>query len=260
MPEPPPVNLKADGHIHTRLCNHARGTMQQYVESALALGLHQITFLEHLEIGIHYDHRTWLRDEDFDVFFSEGKKLAEKYRDQILIKLGLEVGLNLQAMDAIRQRLIHYPWDTIGLSYHFYYHNGRHYNMVSRRHENLAALAEIGQDSVISDYFAGLIHGLQSLPCSVVCHLDAVLRHLPHRRFNQSHQLQIDALLALMKEKGTALEINTSGFAIRNQPYPCKRIIRSAIESGIPLVAGSDAHRPEDVGRFFDLLRQWLQQ
>jgi len=260
MPEPPIVNIKADGHIHTRLCNHARGTMQQYVESALALGLAQITFLEHLEVDIRYDHRTWLRDEDFDIFFREGKRLAKKYKDQILIKLGLEVGINLQAMDVIRQQLIGYPWDTIGLSYHFYPHNGRHYNMVSRRHENLAALAEIGQDSVMSDYFAGLIHGVRSLPCSVVCHLDAVLRHSPHRRLNRSHRLQIDTLLALMKEKGTALEINTSGFAIRNEPYPCKSIIRSAIESGIPLVAGSDAHRPEDVGRFFNRLPAWLQK
>ncbi len=256
----PPVDLKADGHIHTRLCNHARGEMVEYVESAIALGLHQITFLEHLEVEIHYDHRTWLRDEDFDVFFGEGKRLAEKYSDRILIKLGLEVGLNPRAMDTINQQLLRYPWDTIGLSYHFYHHNGRHYNMVSRRHENLAALAEIGQDSVISDYFSVLIHGVRSLPCSVVCHLDAVLRHFPHRRFNRSHLLQIDTLLALMKEKGTALEINTSGFAIRDEPYPCKKIIRSAIESGLPLVAGSDAHRPKDVGRFFDRLPQWLQQ
>ena len=232
----------------------------EYVESAIALGLHEITFLEHLEVDIRYDYRTWLRDEDFDVFFHQGKSLADKYRDQILIKLGLEVGINLQAMDVIRQHLIRYPWDTIGLSYHFYPHNNRHYNMVSRRHENLTALAEIGQDLVTSDYFAGLIHGVRSLPCSVVCHLDAVLRHLPHRRFNRSHQHQIETLLALMKKKGTALEINTSGFAIRNEPYPCKKIIRSAIESKIPLVAGSDAHRPEDVGRFFDRLPAWLQK
>jgi len=63
-----------------------------------------------------------------------------------------------------------------------------------------------------------------------------------------------------MKEKGAALEINTSGFTIRKEPYPCKKIIRSAIDSGIPLVAGSDAHRPEHVGRFFDRLPEWLQQ
>ena len=255
-----PLDLKADGHIHTRLCNHARGTMEQYIESALALGLQRITFLEHLEVNIRYDHRTWLRAEDLDIFFQTGKKLAQKYRHRILIKLGLEVGLNPRAMEAIRRRLSYYPCDTIGLSYHFYLHNGRHYNMVSQRHENLAALAEVGQDVVITDYLSGLAHGIQELPCSVVCHLDAVLRHFPHRRFNQNHQRQIEALLVLMKKRGTALEINTSGFAIGNEPYPSKRIVHSAIEAGIPLVAGSDAHRPEDVGRYFDRLPEWLQQ
>ena len=254
----PLIDITADGHIHTRLCNHARGDLEDYVVSARNLGLRQITFLEHLEVDIHSDHRTWLRDEDFVEYFRVGKQLKEKYRDQITIKLGVEVGLNLSGISELKQQLARYPWDSIGLSFHFYSHNGRHYNMVSRRQENLLALAEVGIDLVIDDYLKGLIHGVQHLPCTKVCHLDAVLRHYPHLRFNTNHQQLIDELLLLMQNKGTALEVNTSGFSIRNEPYPCKRIVCRAIELGIPLVAGSDAHRPEQVGRFFDRLPYWL--
>lgn len=228
--------------------------MEDYVRSALNRGLRQITFLEHLEVGIRYDHRTWLRRKDFQEYFREGYRLAEKYKDRLQVKLGVEAGLNPEALHELTMRLEEYPWETIGLSYHFFCHNGSHFNMVSRRQKNLQALAGAGIDRVISEYFAGLILGLKQLPVTVVCHLDAVLRHLPGLCFKPEHWQQIERLLLLMHDKGTALEVNTSGFLIRNTPYPEEEIIRQAIALDIPLVAGSDAHRPEQVGRFFDKL------
>ena len=232
--------------------------MEAYVLAALEQGLRQITFLEHLEVDIHSDHRTWLRDKDFTTYFQTGKKLQQQYRGQLTIKLGVEAGLNLSAINELQSQLAKYPWDAIGLSYHFYPYNDRHYNMVSRRQENLRPLVECGIDRVLDTYFHGLISGLQQLPCSKICHLDAVLRHYPHLRFNTNHLQRIDELLLLMQEKTTALEINTSGFSIRNSPYPDIHIVRRAIDLGIPLVAGSDAHRPEQVGRFFKKLPDWL--
>ena len=57
-----------------------------------------------------------------------------------------------------------------------------------------------------------------------------------------------------INEAGMALEINTSGYDLRNQPFPSTDIILRARDMQIPLRAGSDAHRPEDVGRHFDKL------
>jgi len=260
IPRPTPlIDITADGHVHTRLCNHALGDLEDYVVSARNHGLQQITFLEHLEAGIHTDHRTWLRNKDFIKYFRIGEQLKKKYEGQIIINLGVEVGLNLSAINKLKQRLARYPWDSIGLSFHFYNHSNYHYNMVSQRQENLEALSRIGIDQVITDYFNGLIYGVQHLPCTKVCHLDAVLRHYPHLHFKPNHLQLIEQLLLLMQKKETALEINTSGFSIRDEPYPCKKIVRRAIQLDIPLVAGSDAHRPEQVGRFFDRLPSWLQ-
>ena len=39
-----------DYHIHTRLCNHAKGTMEEYIQSAVAKGLREICFLDHLTL------------------------------------------------------------------------------------------------------------------------------------------------------------------------------------------------------------------
>ncbi len=255
---PAPLDPGSDGHIHTRLCNHAVGTMEEYVRAAVERGLHTMTFLEHLEVGIHSSPRTWLTDTDFEEYFREGARLKAVYGDRITIRLGVEAGFNPREPDRLRAALRRHPWEWIGLSYHFYLVGDRHCNLVSRRRENLDRLTGVGIDRVVTDYLDGLLAGLGIVRPDVLCHLDAVLRHHPDIRFNDSHHRQIDTLLATMAEQGVALEVNTSGYPIRNHPFPGPGIICRAMALRIPLVAGSDAHRPDDVARYFDRLPGYL--
>ncbi|MBU3936315.1 MAG: restriction endonuclease, partial [Proteobacteria bacterium] len=92
------------------------------------------------------------------------------------------------------------------------------------------------------------------LPGTVLCHLDAVLRHHPEVRLTGAHLRQISEIFQAMHRKGMALEVNTSGFSHRGEQYPVRSLIEEAVALGVRLVAGSDAHKPEDVGRFFDRL------
>lgn len=249
-------DLTSDTHVHTRLCNHARGDMEDYVRAALKRNLTRLTFLEHLETAISYPQRTWLRDQDFNSYFAEGYRLQDKYGGQLTIELGVEAGYNPEAVDLMQAQLARWPFERIGLSYHFYRVDSRHYNMVSRRPENLTVLGRIGIEQVISDYLSDLIRAVQEVECDVLCHLDAVMRHHPGYRLLPSHHRQIDTLLDLMAVRDMSLEINTSGFAIRDIPYPAPDIIARARDRAIPLAAGSDAHHPEQVGRHFgDLAR-----
>jgi len=252
------VDLREDNHVHTRFCNHASGEMEEYVLAAIVRGLTSLTFLEHLEADILYPERTWLTENDFTCYFREGERLREKYRAEIRVRLGVEVGYNPSAIDSLKRSLNKYPWDLTGLSYHFLFDGGKHLNMVSRRKENMDALIALGPDRVISRYFDDLIRGVRELDCHVLCHLDAVMRHYPGLLFQASHWEQIEMLLKLMRSKKMLLELNTSGFTLRNTPYPCRRIVRMAMDIGIPMIAGSDAHRPEQVGRDFDRLPDFL--
>ncbi len=253
------VDLTADKHIHTRLCRHAEGTMKDYVEAALRAGLRKITFLEHLEVNIHTRRQSWLTMDDFAEYFRRGRRLQKKYRSRIDIGLGVEAGYNSQAIESLQQSLARYPWDTIGLSYHFYPLGGLHYNMVGRNREHIAALKEKGLNKVAEDYFSGLIQALEYITCDTICHLDAVMRYVPAFQFTRSHLLLIDTLLQSMQAKGVALEVNTAGYTIRDHPHPCPQITKKAIRLSIPLVVGSDAHHPSQVGRYFDRLPDWFQ-
>ena len=245
------LDVSGDHHIHTSLCNHANGTMEEYVLAAIHSGLQSMTFLEHLECGIRYDYRIWLTRKDFTEYFQEGLRLKEKYRQQITVRLGAEVGYNPAAVTELRSLLSDFPFEHIGLSYHFYFNGRQHLNMVSSRPKNIRALTAAGTGQVVDEYFNGLIQACSLLPCDKICHLDAVLRHIPELTFTAQQWLLIDQLLQVMLKKKIALELNTSGYAMRSQPWPAMEIIEQATALQIPLIAGSDAHRPDQVGRCF---------
>lgn len=255
----PLIDTSIDGHVHTRLCKHAVGEMEQYVEQAVQRGLATIVFLEHLETAIEYQPSCWLDDEDFAYYYAEGARLKHRYQGVINIRLGVEMGFNPAAVESIRQRLARYPIERVGLSCHFHRHGEHHLNLLSRRRQSLDRLAAIGADAVITAYFETLIEAVATVDCDVLCHLDAVLRHLPGVTFTENHRHQIRHLLDQMQARGVALEINTSGFDYRGSAFPAPWIITEAITRGISLQAGSDAHHPSEVGRYFEQLPQYLE-
>ena len=248
-----PFDITGDHHVHTRYCNHAVGEMEDYVQAAMKKGLRSLTFLEHLECGLSYRPQIWLSRELFQQYFTEGEGLRKKYADQITIRLGVEIGYNPAAVDELLAMLDAFPFAHRGLSCHFYFDGREHLNMLSRRTDHIAKLGELGTEPILDAYFTNLLKGCQDIPCDKICHLDAALRHNAPAFTARHHEL-IEELFAMMAEKNIALEVNTSGYELRPHPYPAFDLIKRAHESGISLIVGSDAHKPEQVGRFFDRL------
>lgn len=254
------IDLSCDGHVHTPLCHHASGTMEEYARAALTRGLRRLIFLEHMESGIDYFDTTWLSEYDFDVYFDEGKRLQEKYQDQLEIGLGVEVGYNPDCRDDLLVRLAQRDWDRVGISFHYFRCSDlpHHLNLVSRKKWNIEAMGRTGGSALFHSYLDMLIEAVQVLPGTVLCHLDAGLRYFPGLRYSKDHIRKIGTLLDAVHAKKMAVEINTSGIPLRGEPFPAAPFVEMAISRGIPLVAGSDAHRPDDVGRYFDKLPDFL--
>jgi len=254
------LELRSDGHVHTSFCRHAIGTMEEYVLAAINKGLRHLVFLEHMESGIEYFDTTWLSESDFDDFFEEGDQLRKRYQDRLEIGLGVELGYNPVHRDELLARIKKRSWDRIGISYHYCWHPDfpYHLNLVSRKKWNIDAINQVGCDQLLHHYFDTLIEAVRLLPGTVLCHLDAGLRYQPELHFSKAHSEKIAVLLDTVKAKGMAIEINTSGFAIRGEPFPATQFVKMAIDRKIPLVAGSDAHKPEDVGNHFDRLPDFI--
>ncbi|MBU0728644.1 MAG: histidinol-phosphatase [Proteobacteria bacterium] len=257
----PLINNAFDGHMHSKLCGHAVGEMEEYVVAAIDKGLSGINFLEHLEIDIRYFEKTWLSDAEFSYYVSEGKRLKNKYKSQIQVGTGIEVGFNPNRVPEIKTFLDTYDWDLIGISYHFLDTAEKyHLNMVSSKKQNLDAALKYGPEKIVLAYYEGLRQAASILPGTVLCHLDAVLRFLPEIPLTNEIWDRIMDVLDVIKNRGMALEVNTSGYRIRDEPFPAIRLLREAVRREIPLSLGSDAHKPGDVGRYFHRLPELAEQ
>lgn len=233
------------------------GTMEEYVLAGIRRNLHTICFLEHLETNILGYDRIWLTDREFDLYRDEGERLKARYKDAINIRLGVEAGFNPECPETIRRRLGQYDWDRIGISYHFLKIGERHYNLVSRSKECLAAFTSYGVEHTIHAYLDGVLQAITHLPGDLLCHLDAVLRHHRQVTFTADHEKKIETILQTLKIKKMALEVNASGFPVRGEPFPGRALLKKAIAAGVRLEAGSDSHHPDSVGNFLELA-SWL--
>jgi len=253
------INTSIDGHVHTKFCGHATGEMEEYVLAAIDKKLAGIVFLEHFEIGIQYFEKTWLTEDEFDAYFQEGERLREKYGSRLRVNLGVEIGYNPLYVEETLEFIGRYYWDRIGLSCHFLEtEDGDHLNLVSKRKMNWEPLGEMGFERVAAIYFERLLEAVETLPGNVVCHLDAVLRHHPKYKISENNKKRALDVMDAMVAKGMALEINTSGFLHRGEPYPDRFFIEKAVKRRISLVAASDAHKPDQVGRYFDQLTDFI--
>lgn len=246
------LHIASDGHIHTKYCNHAIGEMEDYVRAGIDKSFNEIIFLEHLEADIISPRITWLTEDNFDTYFKIGNELQKRYQDKINIKLGVEVGYNPHSTQQINALLGNRKWDKIGLSYHYLaIPHEPHLNLLSRSQSEHLRAIDFGTDKIISIYLDHLIQAVEEIPATCLCHLDAVLRHIPTVNIAKTHLKKCDELLDAVKMKGMDLEINTSGIDFRGEFFPSKEILSLALDKKIPLVMGSDAHKPEEIGRHF---------
>ena len=79
-----------DYHVHTSLCNHASGTMEQYVQAAVAKGLDTICFLDHLTFQEAGRDNAMLPRE-VPMYVDTARRLARQYQGRIDVRVGLEV-------------------------------------------------------------------------------------------------------------------------------------------------------------------------
>ena len=84
----------------------------------------------------------------------------------------------------------------------------------------------------------------------ILCHLD-----LP-KKFDEDLGSDFEDRLAdILARKATrdlAVEVNTSGFDHpAAEAYPSTRVLSALKAAGIGVTVGSDAHRPEEIGRHF---------
>ncbi|MBN2824230.1 MAG: histidinol-phosphatase HisJ family protein, partial [Campylobacterales bacterium] len=106
--------MRIDLHNHTTLCNHATGTIDEYIQRAIALGVQIYGFSEHapLEIDPHYR----LAFEQMSRYEADILNAKATYQDKIDIRLGYEVDFLPNYLD---ERIFNAKVDYLIGSVHF---------------------------------------------------------------------------------------------------------------------------------------------
>ena len=205
-----------DYHMHTSLCGHASGTMEQYAEHALQLGLEQIGFSGHYPYPENFENppeNCVIPAGQFSGYLDEARRLRDKYSGRIDVRIGAE-------------------FDYLGPEVSF------HPMHEARRLELDFCLCSVHiVDKVVVDYspdalrgdvrdFPGGIDGLYRryyesllelcIPgwCNTVGHLDLIKKfsNEPDLRPSGQPVELIGRVLDAIAAAGLVMEINTSGW------------------------------------------------
>ncbi len=242
-----------DLHNHTTRCLHASGTMEEYVERALALGIGEFGFSDHSHWMLHARNRRYaMLAEEQDDYVADVRRLQERYhRDgerPFRIRLGMEMDFMPSRLDVARETAQRYEWDYLIGSVH---------NIGFEKLQEPRMYDHWRIEDVCELYFHSVGAMIRARFCDIVGHLD-----LPKKMGvpPAGGMLRyVEPLIADLLANDIAVEINTSGLdAPAGETMPGWDIVAVLAGRGVPLTLGSDAHAPRQVGRHFDAVRERL--
>ncbi len=235
-----------DYHLHTSRCCHATGTMEDYLENAVNNGLQEVGFADHFPLGllgITPRAKVTMEPEELDQYVRD-VEVFKKNNTGLKVKLGIEVDYIPGTEKKLEPLLKQYPFDYVIGSIHFMDEWDFTHPVYADtyKHRNI--------DELYRNYFKLVREVCLSGLFDIFGHIDVIKKF--NYRPEEGLQLLWDETTSLLKTTGMAIEVNTAG---RDAPvgefYPDYPFLERCFRSGVPVTLGSDAHSPEQVGRYF---------
>ena len=226
-----------DYHTHTNHSLDSNYQMEQVVKDAIGLGINELCFTDHVD----FPFEGWY--PDFDNYFSEIEEMQAKYSSQIIIKKGLEFGMQTHTVLQYEAVIKNYPLDFVILSVHQTndkgFWNGEYQSGKTKSEYVHAYYQEIlNLINMYNDY-------------SVLGHLDLIRRYskTPEPVLNDNYDI-IAKILKTVIEKGKGIELNTSHIRYGlNDWMPSQDILKLYHKLGGKIITlGSDSHEKEHLG------------
>lgn len=251
------MSISVDCHLHTNHSGDGKASMEEMILQGIRLGLTHMCFTEHYDPdfppmrGLSPDYFLL----DTVSYLREFTLLREKYRSQITLSFGVELGLQPHLDNLFRSFVREYPFDFIIGSSHAA--QGRDPNF----HEFYEGRTE---EEAYRAYFSSIPENLRTFTdFDVYGHLDYVVRYGPNKDREYTYEKYkdlIDPILILLLEKQIGLELNTA--ALNNglrQLHPCTEILKQYHKLGGRIITvGSDAHSAQRISENFSKAEEIL--
>ncbi|MDA3956052.1 histidinol-phosphatase [Oceanispirochaeta sp.] len=255
--------MKTTYHTHCDFCDGIADP-ETVVKTAIEKGMDVLGFSSHSPL----EGEDWtLSASDVSVYVGKIKELQKKYKDQILVMVGMERDFIASEPCWTPGRWEDQPLDYVIGSVHMVYSEKLDRLMsVDNRVELLLKLIDKGYDGnarkMVEDYYDTLLLMIQREQFDFLGHLDVVKkRNKALSFFNEEdhwYQKKVKSVLELLRKKEIPLEINTGGIfrGATDSLYPSQPILRESFKKNIPIVISSDSHDPQHLDSGFDLARE----
>lgn len=245
----------ADYHVHTAFSDDSVYPMEQVVRDAIGMGMDEICITDHVDYGVkidwdcgkevQYRNGEPLANVDYPKFMAEIERVKALYGDRIVIRTGMEFGVQQHTIPQFESLYSRYPFDFIILSIHqvedkeFWtgdFQRGRtqkEYN--DRYYEEMYAVMQRFQHY------------------SVLGHLDLIARYdeAGPAPFSMIKPAVTEILQRAIRD-GKGIEVNTSshryGLKDTQPSVDILKLYRSL--GGEIITIGSDSHKPEHLGAY----------
>jgi len=233
--------MRIDLHNHTTRCNHAKGTVDEYIQRALELGIDIYGFSEHAPMD--FDPKYRLAFEEMEAYTSDILTAKEKYKGDIDILLGYEVDWLQGHMS---EKVLNADVDYLIGSVHFID------KWSFDNPEFIGGWENKDIDEIWKAYFEATEAMVKSGLFDVVGHLDLikVFKFMP----KQDVRVLAKDVLEAIKKSNMVMEINTAGLRKPiGEMYPSRALLEEAYALDIPITFSSDAHAVDQIGLGYDL-------
>jgi len=235
-----------DYHIHTSFSPDSKMDPEEAVRAAIASGVTDICFTEHMDLGHHME--MYDRGLDFAGMEETVSRLREKY-PEINIGKGIEAGYIQETVEQTAEVLAGQKFDYVLLSTHCV--DGMDCGVPESKR---------GQDKItaykryLETVYASVTDDRLTEYYDCVSHIGYIAKGLHYEDNIFSYQMfpdLFDKILSEIIKSGKGIEVNTSGIDRGGHVLPHPSIIRRYKELGGQIITiGSDAHRSQSVGEY----------
>ena len=255
--------MKIDYHMHFEYGSYDLEWVQGFFESAKKNGVGEIGISEHshgfIEFkDLYYEElilddsvvgsyqAKWLEKNKFKYSLKDYFKFMQMLKEKgYPVKIGIEI-CNFKNQEKVKAIIKDYEFDYIIGSVHFL--NGWGYDF--------ADIKQVWNDFSLQDIYKWYAEEITNLAQSGL--YDVLGHPFNNRLFKNIPEFDVKPILeqvaTVLKEANMVIDINTGTlyrYPIEEiSPYP--DFLQVAKKYDLPIITSSDAHKPEDCGRYID--------
>lgn len=238
-----------DNHVHTEFSMDCREHMEYVIKKAIEIGIKYLTITDHLE---YEDNKFTL---DCNKYIQSIYEYKEKYKKDINLLAGIEIGYENHIRKKIDNIVNKYPFDFVLCSTH---------SVDKNKIYKQGYFEGLNQYESYNKYYKSILNTIEEFSdFDIYGHLDYIIRYGNYNtkvEYNDYKDI-VDEILKKIINSGKGIEINTSGYRYKlDTTHPNMNILKRYKElGGQILTVGSDSHKVRDLCSGFDKAYEMLE-